>query len=48
MDDFSPNLHAAANQPGCQAAELWLENGDVTAVNDLGEEMPPADEEWPW
>ncbi len=41
-------LIAAANQDTWQAAEVWLEDGRVVAINDLGEGMPPDDEEWPW
>jgi hypothetical protein len=41
-------LIAAANQPGWQAAELWLENGVVVAINDLGEGIPPDEAPWPW
>ncbi|MFO7683472.1 MAG: hypothetical protein R6X34_25850 [Chloroflexota bacterium] len=36
-------LIAAANQTGWQAAEVWLEDGRVVAINDLGEGIPPDD-----
>ncbi len=39
-DDGEPErylaLIAAANQSGWQAAKVWLEDGDVVAINDLG------------
>ena len=41
-------LIAAANQSGWQAAEVWLEDGAVVAINDLGEGLPPDDLAWPW
>jgi hypothetical protein len=28
--------------------EVWLENGGVVAVNDLGEGLPLNGAEWPW
>lgn len=41
-------LIAAANQSGWQAAEVWLEDGSVATINDLGEGLPPDDLAWPW
>ncbi len=41
-------LIAAANQSSWQAAEVWLEDGDVVAINDLGEGIPPEGAIWPW
>ncbi|MEZ4644836.1 MAG: hypothetical protein R3E31_19245 [Chloroflexota bacterium] len=42
-------LIAAANQNAIwQAAEVWLEDGEVVAVNDLGEGLPPEGISWPW
>lgn len=41
-------LIAAANQTGWQAAEVWLEDGTVVAINDLGEGIPPDGAAWPW
>jgi hypothetical protein len=41
-------LIAAANQTGWQAAEVWLEDGRVVAINDLGEGIPPDGVTWPW
>ncbi len=41
-------LIAAANQAAWQAAEVWLEDGRVVAINDLGEGMPPDGATWPW
>ncbi len=31
-----------------QAAEVWLENNAVVAINDIGEGLPPANATWPW
>lgn len=31
-----------------QAAEVWLENNAIVAINDLGEGLPPANTPWPW
>ncbi len=36
-------LIAAANQEGWQVAEVWLEDGDEMAINDLGEGLPLDD-----
>ncbi len=51
-DDDEPDrylaLIAAANQTGWQAAEVWLEDGTVVAINDLGEGIPPDGVAWPW
>jgi hypothetical protein len=41
-------LIAAANQTGWQAAEVWLEDGVVATINDLGEGIPPDGVVWPW
>ncbi len=42
-------LVAAANQDAIwQAAEVWLEDGAVVAINDLGEGLPPEGVLWPW
>lgn len=41
-------LIAAANQSGWQAAEVWLEDGDVATINDLGEGLPLDGVTWPW
>lgn len=29
-------------------AEVWLNDGQVEAVNDLGEGLPLTDQAWPW
>ncbi len=51
-DDDEPErylaLIAAANQSGWQAAEVWLEDGSVATINDLGEGLPPDGATWPW
>lgn len=31
-----------------QAAEVWLEDGEVEAINNLGEGLPPEGVPWPW
>jgi hypothetical protein len=41
-------LIAAANETGWQAAEVWLDNGRVVAINYLGEVIPPDEVTWPW
>ncbi|MBK8989522.1 MAG: hypothetical protein IPM39_26275 [Chloroflexi bacterium] len=41
-------LIAAANQTSWQAAEVWLEDGAVVTINDLGEGIPPDGATWPW
>lgn len=41
-------LIAAANQDTWQAAEVWLEDGRVMAINELGEGLPPDGATWPW
>ena len=41
-------LIAAANQAGWQVAEVWLEEGSVVTINDLGEGIPPDGVTWTW
>jgi hypothetical protein len=30
------------------AAEAWLSDGQIEAINDLGEGLPLANTDWPW
>lgn len=34
--------------PYWQVAEVWVEDGAVVSVNDLGEGVPPEGIAWPW
>ena len=31
-----------------RVAEVWLEDGEITLINDLGEGLPLASATWPW
>ena len=41
-------LITAAAKGAWQAAESWLEDGRVMAINELGEGLPPDGATWPW
>lgn len=34
--------------PYWQVAEVWVEDGAIASVNDLGEGVPPDGMVWPW
>lgn len=34
--------------PYWQVAEVWVEDGKIVSVNDLGEGVPPEGATWPW
>lgn len=34
--------------PYWQVAEVWVEEGEIVSVNDLGEGVPPEGITWPW
>lgn len=34
--------------PYWQVAEVWVEDGKIVSVNDLGEGVPPEGIAWPW
>lgn len=34
--------------PYWQVAEIWVEEGKIASVNDLGEGVPPEGIAWPW
>lgn len=34
--------------PYWQVAEVWVEEGKVVSINDLGEGVPPEGIAWPW
>jgi hypothetical protein len=36
------------NQSEQTAVEVWLNDGDVETVNNLGEGLPLEDMAWPW
>ena len=39
---------AARPLPYWLAAEVWLDNGQVKTINDLGEGVPLLEQAWPW
>lgn len=34
--------------PYWQVAEVWVEEGEIVSINDLGEGVPPEGITWPW
>ena len=34
--------------PYWQVAEVWVEDGKIVSINDLGEGVPPEGMAWPW
>ena len=34
--------------PYWQVAEVWVEEGEIVSINDLGEGVPPEGIIWPW
>jgi hypothetical protein len=39
---------AARSLTGWLVTEVWLNDGQVEAINDLGEGLPLVEQEWPW
>lgn len=39
---------AVRGQDIWQAVEVWVEDGEIVSINDLGEGVPPEGVEWPW
>lgn len=39
---------AARGLDSWQAAEAWVEDGEIVSINNLGEGAPPDGVAWPW
>lgn len=40
--------YAVRQEGQWMVAEVWVENGAILDINDLGEGLPLDDAEWPW
>jgi hypothetical protein len=40
--------YAVRREDQWQVAEVWVKDGEILNINDLGEGLPLDDAEWPW